>query len=62
MTPLKIDDEASLREQLRQIGGEGEIVIIADDIEGGVPIEPPVPYFDLTITDYRGREIDPIIS
>ena len=32
------------------------------DIEEGVSKEPPMPSFDLTISNYRGREIDPIIA
>ena len=32
------------------------------NIEGGVPEEPPMPSFDLTISNYRGKEIDPIIT
>lgn len=61
-TPLRIDDEASLREQLRKIGGEGDRVVITANIERGVPKEPPVPSFDLTSANYRGKEIDPIIA
>ena len=44
------------------MGGEGDIVVTNADIERGVPKEPPRPSFDLTIVDYRGKEIDPIIS
>ena len=62
LKPLWIEDEASLREQLRQMGGEGDIVVTTADIERGVPEEPPMPSFDLTIVDYKGKKIDLIIA
>ena len=44
------------------MGGEGDIVVTTADIERGVSEEPPMPSFDLTVADYRGKEIDPIIA
>ena len=32
------------------------------DIEGGVPEEPHMPTLALTMEDYRGKEINPIIA
>ena len=43
------------------MGGERDIVVTIADIEG-VPEEPPMPTPTLTVGDYRGKEIDPIIS
>ena len=36
-TLIQIEDEASLREQLRKMGGEGDIVVISTDLERGMP-------------------------
>ena len=44
------------------MGGEGDIIFITADIERGVPEEPPMPSFDLIISNYKGKEIDPIIA
>ena len=61
-SPIRIDDETSLREQLRQIGGEGDVIVTSIDLEVGEPQEPPAPSLDLTISDYQGKEIDPIVA
>lgn len=37
-------------------------MITTTGFQGGVPKEPQVSSFDLTIADYRGKEIDPIIA
>ena len=52
----------SLREQLKQIGGEGDVVVTSIDLEIGEPQEPSRPSLDLIISDYQGKEIDPIVS
>ena len=52
---IRIDDETSLREQLRQIGGEGEMLVTSIDLEIGEPQEPPAPSLDLTMADYQGK-------
>ena len=61
-SPIRIDDEASLREQLKQIGGEGKVIVTPTELEAGEPQEPPAPSLDLTIADYQGKEIDPLVS
>lgn len=38
------------------------IVVTTANMERGVPEEPPMPSFDLTIADYRCKGIDPIIA
>lgn len=50
-TPLMIDDELSLREQLRQVGGERDIMVKTVGIEG-VYEAPPMPTLTLTMGDY----------
>jgi len=62
MSPIRIDDEVSLREQLRRIGGDGDVIVTSTDLETGEPQEPPTPSLDLTIVDYHGKEIDPIVA
>ena len=44
------------------MGGEGDIVVTTSDMERGVPKDLPMSSFDLTIADYKGKEIDPIIG
>ena len=61
-TPIQIYDEASLMEQLRYIGGEGDVIVTTIELEIGEPQEPPTPSLDLTIVDYQSKEIDPIVS
>ena len=56
-----MDNELSLREKLKQMGGEKYIIITTADIEG-VPEEPPMPTLALTVRDYRGKEIDPLVA
>ena len=38
------------------------MIITPTDLEVGEPQEPPAPSLDLTIADYQGKEIDPIVS
>lgn len=47
---------------MRQLGGERDIVITTTDIEEGVAKEPPMLTLALTLGDYRGKEIDPIVE
>lgn len=42
--------------------GEGDIIVTLVDMEKGVPQESPMPSLYLTVADYQGKEIDPIIS
>ena len=42
-TPLRIDGKVSLREQLRKMRGERDIMATTTNIEEGVPEEPPMP-------------------
>ena len=44
------------------MGGEGDIIITSIDMERGVPQEPPMTSLDLTVVDYQGKVIDPIIA
>ena len=57
-----MDDELSLREQLKQMEGEKYIIITTANIEEGVPKEPPMPTLALTVRDYKGEEIDPLVA
>ena len=44
------------------MGDERNIFINTIEIEEGVPKEPPMPSFTLTIADFQGREIDPMVE
>ena len=59
---MRLDDEQIVRRELRQEGEQGNIIITPAELEENVPQEPPEPVLDLTVADYRGKEIDPIIS
>ena len=60
-SPLRLDDEGIIKRELRQEGEQGHIIITPAELEENVPQEPPEPVLDLTVADYRGKEIDPII-
>ena len=59
---LRLDDEKTIRKELRQEGEQGNIIITPAELEENVPQEPPEPVLDLTVVDYRGKKIDPTIS
>ena len=61
-SPLRLDDEQNVRRELRHEGIQGNIFITPDELEENVPQEALEPILDLTIVDYRGKEIDPIIG
>ena len=44
------------------MGGEGDVIVTSTDLNVGEPQEPPTPSLDLTIVDYQGKEIDPIVA
>ena len=59
---MRLDEEKIVRRELKQEGKQGNIVITPAELEENVPQEPPKPVLDLTVIDYKGKEIDPIIS
>ena len=59
---MRLDDEQIVRRELRHEGEQGNIIITPAELEENVPQEPPELVLDLTVADYRGKEIDPIIS
>ena len=38
------------------------MIVNSTDLEIGEPQEPPTPSLDLTVADYQGKEIDPIVA
>jgi hypothetical protein len=60
--PIRIEEEQLTDEQIEQIGSQGEVFITQAEIDEGNPQEPPVPSFELTVADFRGRELDPILE
>lgn len=44
------------------MGGQGDILIIASEVEEGALEEPPMSLLALTIDDFKGKEIDPIVE
>ena len=61
-SPLRLNDEQIVRTELRQGGIQGNIIITLAELEENAPQEPPELVLDLTVADYRGKEVDPIIS
>ena len=60
--PLRLDDEQKIRRELTHEGEQGNIIITPTELEENVPQEPLEPVLDLTVANYNGKEIDPIIS
>ena len=44
------------------MGGEGDVIVTSTNLDVGEPQEPLIPSLDLTIADYQGKEIDPIVA
>ena len=44
------------------MGSQGGIFITQAELDEGNPPEPPLPSLDLTIGNYGGRELDPILE
>ena len=61
-SPLRIGEEQLTGEQVEQIGSQGGVFITQAEIDEGTLQEPPPPSFDLTISDYRGKELDPVLE
>ena len=59
---MRLDDEQIVRRELGQEGEQGNIIITPIEFEENVQKEPLELILDLTMADYRGKEIDPIIS
>lgn len=47
---------------MEQLGSQGGIFITTTELEEGNPEKPPTPSLELTVTDYRGRELDPFVE
>ena len=55
-------EEQLTEEKIEQIGSQWEVFITQAEINEGNPQEPPVPSFELTVADFRGRELVPILE
>ena len=60
-TPLRIEEQLT-DEQIEKIGSQGGVFVTQAEIDEGNLQEPPVPSFELTVADFRGRELDPILE
>ena len=61
-TPMRIEEEQLTNEKIEQIGSQGGIFVTQVEINEGSSQEPPVPSFELTVVDFRGRELDPVLE
>lgn len=61
-SPLHVGQEQLTREKIEQLGSQGGVFITAIELEEGNPQEPPIPSLELTISDYRGKELDLVVE
>ena len=61
-SPLRLDDEKNVRREFRQEGVQGNIITTLAKLEENAPQEPLEPILDLTMANYRGNKINPIIG
>ena len=47
---------------MEQLGSQGGFFITTLELEEGNPQEPPMSSLELTIANFRGRELDPIVK
>lgn len=59
---LHVRDEKITKEKMEQLGSQGGVFIIVSELEEGNPQEPPMPSLELTVADYRGRELEPMVE
>ncbi len=61
-TCIHFDNEDPLREKLKYIGAQDDILITTLEVEEGMPKEPPMPLLSLTVEDFKGKDIDLVIE
>ena len=61
-TPMRIEEEQLAEEKIEQIGSQGGVFVTQVEIDEENPQEPPMPSFELTIADYRGRDLDLVLE
>ena len=61
-SPVQIGEDQLTGEQIEKIGSQGGVFITQVELDEGNPQEPPMPSLDLTVVDYRGRELDPVLE
>ncbi len=61
-SPLHIGDKQLTKDKMEQLGSQGRVFIAISKLEVGYPQEPPMPSLELTVADYKGRELDPMVE
>lgn len=61
-SPIHVGDEHAMGEQLLQLGSLGEIACTYEEMQEGMSEEPASPKMDLTMEEFVGKELDPIIK
>ena len=61
-SPLRIEEEQITGELIEQMGSQGDVFITQAELDEGNPPEPSIPSLDLTVADYNGRELDPVLE
>jgi len=61
-SPPRTEEEQITGEQIEQMGSQGDVFITQAELDEGNPPEPSIPSLDLTVADYSGRELDPVLE
>ena len=61
-SPLWIGEEFFSKEQITQMGSQGGIFITQVELDEGNPQELPMSSLELTMEDFKGRELDPTME
>lgn len=61
-SPLQLGNEKLVAKQLVQLGSQGDFFVTTSDLEEGMLKEPPMPIMDLTLSDFKGKELEPIFE
>ena len=60
--PTRIEEEQLTNEKIEQIGSQGGVFVTQVEIDEGNHQEPLVPSFELTVVDFKGRELDQLVD
>ena len=61
-SPLQIGEEQITGEQVEQLGSQGGVFITQAKLNEGSLQEPPMSSLNLIETNYKGRELDPVME
>ena len=59
---MRIEEEQLTDKKIEQIGSQGEVFVTQIEINEGNPQEPPMPSLEMTVADFKGKILDPILE